>query len=181
MKRFSVIITVFMLLLGMSSCKPSDIFSYPGSDDKLMRECADGFFEAVKSRDVKLIESSFSGYAKNVDGFSDSVERLISYIKGSVVSWEKVSSPVSHSSNNGKGWKTELFFWYTLTTDEEEYKVFFYDVPVDELHTNSGIGIRALMIIRKDEESKLTGNIDDWAKTPGITIPFYDFGTISTK
>ena len=177
MKRFSVIITVFMLLLSMSSCKLSDIFSYPGSDDKLMRECADGFFEAVKSRDVKLIEPSFSGYARNVDGFSDSVEMLISYIKGSIVTWEKVSSPVSRSSNSGKGRITELFFWYTLTTDEEEYKVFFYDVPADELHTNSGIGIHALMIIRKGEEDKLTGSMEDWASHEGISIPFYEPGT----
>ena len=177
MKRTAFVFILIVLIFSLSSCVLSNILTYPGSDDKLMRECADQLFNAVKSNDRENVKSSFS---PNVNIDDDSVDRLLSYIQGSVISWKEDDSPVCYDSSGEHGRIKELIFWYGLTTDKEEYMVYFYDVPVDTSGDDNK-GIHSLMIIRKDEESKLTGNIDDWAKTPGITIPFYDFGTISTK
>ncbi len=176
MKRTTVVLILVVLIFSLSSCALSSILTYPGSDDKLMRECADQLFNAVKSNDREKVKSSFS---PNVYIDDDSVDRLLSYIQGSVISWKEDGSPVCYDSSGEYGRVKELIFWYGLTTDKEEYMVYFYDVAVDTANDDNK-GIRSLMIIRKDEESKLTGNIDDWAKTPGITIPFYDFGTISS-
>lgn len=174
MKRITVIFILFVLFFSFSSCVFSNILTYPGSDDKLMRECADRLFNAVKSNDRESVKSSFS---PDVSIDEDSVDKLFSYIKGNIISWKEDGSPVCYDSSGEYGRIKELIFRYSLTTDSEEFMVYFYDVPVDTSKEGNK-GIHSLMIIRKDEESKLTGNIEDRAKTPGITIPFYDAETI---
>jgi hypothetical protein len=173
MKRIAVILILIILTVSLSSCFISNLISYPGSDDKLMRDCADELFEAVKSKDSELVKSSFSIYVKSADGFSGSVDKLISYIQGGVISWKEVSSPVCFDSSGENGRIKKLSFWYTLTTDKEEYRVYFCDVPTDTYDENNK-GIHSLLIIKKDEENKLTGTIEDWASYEGISIPFYD-------
>ena len=138
-------------------------------DDKLADACVEKVFNSLKNKDTDELKSLFSKKAiSEADNFNDSVDDLLSFIQGDLLSWNLDDSPVvSEEIENGNNSK-QLVIWFYLKTNKQNYLVFLVDYPVDTINKDNA-GLYSLRIIKAEGEDKWTKPFEDYI-IPGINI-----------
>ena len=111
-------------------------------------------FEALKSNDQEAIVAMFSNQAlSEADAFYDSLEALLQYVEGSILSWERTGGYGGKDEINAEGTgnrrkKTESR--YNITTSEQEYHIAIYEYTIDTANPDN-VGIYSICIISAED------------------------------
>lgn len=168
MKKYLSIILIVIISLMLISCSEADNI-YQDADKNSADRRLSQVAEAVNTRDKEMLKGLFSIYiSEDNENFDEDIDSFMSYIKGSVVSYEIEDTPVAFEYSEGEGLRKKLMYWGSLCTDEENYSVFFVDYPIDSLDEESE-GLHTLRIIKAEKEDMLEGTMEDW-DTPGVYI-----------
>lgn len=170
MKKMICSLIAIALILALNSClftRPTGLIR--DEDGELIDECMQQVYIAIKENDSEALKAVFSEKAiDEAEDIDEEIERLLSFIQGKAVLCTRDESPVATEKAEDGCKQKQLVAWYDLNTDEEKYLIFVADYPIDTF-TPENEGLYSLMILKAEDEDKLTGAIEDWI-IPGIRI-----------
>jgi len=127
---------------------------------------------AIEDKNTEDLESLFSKNAlKGAEDFNGDADYLFDFFQGDVIS-KKVASVTSGSKNNGER-ITAVDYKYTVTTNKDNYIVFFTDVFVDTENPDN-VGLYMLQIIKESDRDEQFDWGGDKTKCAGIYRPLID-------
>lgn len=85
---------------------------------------------------------------KHAEDFDERLDYLFDFIKGDITSWEKIAGGTDESVNKGKRNKKSRY-WFTVTTEEEEYMFFLLEYPKDTEYPEN-VGMYMLQVIKAE-------------------------------
>ena len=167
-KKLLSIIIIIALSFSLISCKSAGSMisdrkaELNSSDDRgTANKQFDKIMEALKNNDKGGLKKMFSPNAlkeaKNIDG---GIDYIMEFYKGKIKSKDaaKDDAALEVSDYNDGGEKTsELKVYYTVTTDQDTYIVFFIKQLVDYKNPDN-VGLYMLQIIKESDED----NEFDW-------------------
>ena len=173
MKRRPIVFVLLCMFL-LSSCRvygtgiPHEKWIMEDNssvENALMEQVA----ECLQKQDADGLKKVFSKQAlQEADDIDAQIKRLFQFFQGEDISWEEECLETSEDSNKGKR-KKEVFVWYWVSTDQEEYCVFFYDYPIDTQDKDNQ-GLYAMRVVKKEDEKTKMGTRQEM-RIPGIYIP----------
>ena len=137
-------------MLSLSSCSSYNVAT---RDDKKIAETRlEEIIEALEKEDEEALKDMFSSNAlKQANEIDSGIEYVMNFYEGKVISIEG-SLESSDSKNNGEV-KSELKGFYIVTTDKDEYIVFFIDQLVNTQNPDN-VGLYMLQIIKLEDRDK---------------------------
>jgi hypothetical protein len=170
MKRKHRIILLPICAILLNSCRLKEGGGMIFNDgDRRADMRMERLLNTIKSKDRGALKAMFSRQALDeADNFDAKIEDLFRFLQGDIKSWKQDRFGSNISVENGK--KSEMLLtWYTIITDNDEYRLFIIDYAQDTINPNN-TGLYALRIIKAtDTETQFTS----WQtmKTAGIYVP----------
>ncbi|WP_027627329.1 DUF5104 domain-containing protein [Ruminiclostridium cellobioparum] len=151
-KRLLSVAIIITLSLCLASCSSFRTDAFTRDDNKIADTRFKKIIEALENTDKEGLKKMFSTKAvEEANDIDGGIEYLMELYKGKIKS-KDVALETSGSKDNGD--KTvELKCYYTVTTDEETYIVFFIEQIQDTSNTDN-VGLYMLQIIKQIDEDK---------------------------
>lgn len=154
-KKFLLILTTSILVLGLTSCNfssfRSDFFSR--DDYKIADTRLNQIIKALEKKDKNGLKKLFSPNAlKKAKDIDAGIDYLMSFYKGKLL--KKDDGTHEGSDSNDYGVRTsELKCMYEVTTDADKYLVFFID-QIEDTGRPDKVGLYMLQIIKQSDREK---------------------------
>jgi hypothetical protein len=112
--------------------------------------------DALKNDDKEALKALFSEKAlSEADDMEGQLDYLFDFFQGSVESWERTGFSSGESIRDGKKSVVQRSF-FTVKTDQDEYRFFLIDYPKDTINPDNK-GLYTLRVIKKvDEDTEFT-------------------------
>ena len=142
---------------------------FSDKDNDLADICMEQLFNAIKQQNKDAVKETFSQKAlEKAEDIDISIDYLLSFVQGKVVSWNRDESSTVFDSVEAEGKTKQLVTWYTLDTDKQTYLILLIDYPIDTIDP-ANVGLYSIRILRAEDEDKLVGTWEEWM-IPGIYI-----------
>lgn len=186
-KRFfnSFMCFVFALLFtfSLTSCKIDETMIYDilektklldlleDRELKYIDSLLEKIFNAIAEKQSDTLKGCFSKKAcKDSGNIEGEIEACFNFFQDDLVSWEWDELPLFVEDTKESGNMQKLIcLCFTIKTKNDNYSVFLYDYPIDEINPDNE-GLYTMFIIKEEDEDKLTGTVDGISSIPGITI-----------
>lgn len=175
MKRKVIIILTIVGIMLLTSCsKVEDIISgKKDSDQDTANANMEKVVKAIENKDKDGLRLMFSEKAiDQVLDINKSIDELIDYFKGTMISYNDWGGPMVEECMNGDGtgrnWKY-LYSSYDVETSEGIYRIYIQDNIEDS--ENKSKGMWSLYIIKMEDD--INTQLAYWGDTdenPGINI-----------
>ncbi len=168
-KKLLTIIISITLFMGLTSCK-SFRYEVMNTDYDAVGEARfQQIMDALSNTNNETLKSLFSPNAlKEATDIDGGIEYLMNFYKGEMISQD---GSTDLSATNEYGAKTvDLISYYTVTTDEDTYTVFFID-KVTDTENPDNVGLYMLQIIKEADRDKYFDWGGDKTRCAGIYRP----------
>ena len=158
MNKYIIALSLIASLVFLSSCLGrGTVYSDDGQKANARLEQV---IEAIENRDKIDLRAMFSQQAlAEAEELDERMDYLFDFIQGDIESWESSAGGVDESNRHGHKVK-KTRYWYTVTTEEEEYLFFLLEYPVDTEHPEN-VGLYMLQVIKaEDRETQFDGGQD---------------------
>lgn len=154
--KILLIITIMALCFRLSSCSSFRAELFARNDKEIADMRFENIRKAIENNDKESLKNMFSpNVLKEANDIDDGIEYLMEFYQGEIKSIES-SRQGSDSKENGDK-KSELKCLYRVTTDEDEYIIFFIDELIDT-KVPENVGLYMLQMIKlKDRDEQF-----DW-------------------
>ena len=165
-----VFLPIISLCISLAGCgfldRRNDDIRYHRSENFVR----DAIIEALDNQDEAALKSLFSNdtiaQAADID---EKIKEYIEFYKGSFIAYASQSGSSSGMVGN------KFNHWYIITTDEDEYSIYFEYISWDEEFEKENkkvvsdkIGLHAIVILRKELADEIVYN--PWPPSDGVFI-----------
>ena len=106
---------------------------------------------AMENRDKGALRAMFSEQAlSEAVELDERMDYIFDFIQGDILSWKRDAggaSAINHYGHRDKG----SIYWFTVTTDEDEYLFFLMECLENTDHPEN-VGLYMLQVIKKEDE-----------------------------
>ena len=171
-KNFTCILLTIILIVTLSACAPSMIFSklFGKTDEEIANDRMEEVFECIKQKDKDSLIKLSSIKAINESGDIEAdAESLFSFMCGEILSLKNpYGSPnVREGVEDGIVTK-QLESWYIIKTEETRYWIILFDNTVDQ-GDSENVGFYSMIVLETKDDEKLDNNWDTLL-LPGIHL-----------
>lgn len=145
-------VTILILTVGFTACQTFRAELMQRDDKAIAETRLQEIIQALENEDKEGLKSMFSLKAiEEAEDIDAGIDYITALYKGNIIS-KDLAQEGSASINDG-GKTSEVKSFYTVTTDVDEYIIFFIDQLVDTKNPNN-LGLYMLQIIKLSDREK---------------------------
>ncbi|NFG22856.1 DUF5104 domain-containing protein [Clostridium botulinum] len=177
-KRTTIFIIVTIISLSLISCgtlrnkminERLNILN-SSNDNEVADKCVEKIINFIENKDKEGLKEIFApSVLQEVNDIDGGIDYVIDFYKGKMESRSEATTSRLDSSADGKR-ITELRCMYTVTTNEDNYIVFFINRTADSKESNN-IGVSMLQIIKESDKKNEFDAGEKKTRCAGIYMP----------
>ena len=157
-KLLGLLVVSVMLLPG---CSPGRYIGDSAYDDEVADTTSSQIADALSAKDKSRLKSLFAKDVASVSNFDKEADCLLKHVEGNIVSRELWSAPTVREDIYAGSRTYEVWAGYRVSTEKQDYTVFFINRTSDTSNPDRGVGIRSLQVVDRENEERDFGQALD--------------------